>query len=125
MSLPLATRHMADLGADVIKIERPDGGDFARGYDSHVKGQSTYFVWLNRGKRSLTLNLKDQRSQEIARRLAADADVARYKQDGARGVEYGVESRKLRKVHRDQFFFSSNSSTSFASCFMASSSVPS
>ena len=75
VSLPLATRHMADLGADVIKIERPDGGDFARGYDSHVKGQSTYFVWLNRGKRSLTLNLKDQRSQDIAQRLAADADV--------------------------------------------------
>lgn len=75
VSLPLATRYMADLGAEVIKIERPDGGDFARGYDSHVKGQSTYFVWLNRGKRSLTLNLKDPRSRDIALRLAADADV--------------------------------------------------
>lgn len=75
VSLPLATRYMADLGAEVIKIERPDGGDFARGYDSHVMGQSTYFVWLNRGKRSLTLNLKDQRSRDIALQLAADADV--------------------------------------------------
>lgn len=75
VSLPLSTRYMADLGADVIKIERPDGGDFARNYDSHVKGQSTYFVWLNGGKRSVTLNLKDQRSREIAQRLAAQTDV--------------------------------------------------
>lgn len=75
VSLPLATRYMADLGAEVIKIERPGEGDFARGYDSHVKGQSTYFVWLNRGKRSLTLNLKDPQARQIAQRLAARSDV--------------------------------------------------
>lgn len=54
---PLCTRHLADLGADVIKVERPDGGDFARAYDSTVHGQSAYFVWLNYGKRSVVLDL--------------------------------------------------------------------
>jgi itaconate CoA-transferase len=50
VAAPLATRQLADLGARVIKVERPDGGDFARGYDTSVLGQSSYFVWLNRGK---------------------------------------------------------------------------
>lgn len=75
VSVPLATRHLADMGAEVIKIERPDGGDFARGYDSVVQGLSTYFVWLNRGKRSLTLNLKDPRGRHIATQLARRSDV--------------------------------------------------
>lgn len=75
VSMPLATRYMADLGADVIKIERLDGGDFARYYDTHVRGQSTYFVWANRGKRSLTLDLKDDRGRLIAGSLARTADV--------------------------------------------------
>lgn len=56
VAAPLATRHLADLGARVIKVERPNVGDFARGYDSTVKGQSSYFVWLNRGQESLTLD---------------------------------------------------------------------
>src|SRR5205823_9154044 len=55
---PLCTRHLADLGADVVKIERPDGGDFARRYDAFVKGESAHFVWLNRGKRSVVLDVK-------------------------------------------------------------------
>ena len=58
VAAPLCTRHLADLGAEVIKIERPAGGDFARGYDSFVLGQSSFFVWLNRGKHSLTLDVK-------------------------------------------------------------------
>jgi len=57
VAAPFATRQLADLGARVIKIERPDGGDFARGYDRTVKGLSSYFVWLNRSKESLTLDL--------------------------------------------------------------------
>jgi itaconate CoA-transferase len=72
---PLCTRHLADLGAEVIKIERPGGGDFARGYDTAVKGLSSYFVWLNRGKRSLTLDMKHPQAREILERLVASSDV--------------------------------------------------
>jgi itaconate CoA-transferase len=72
---PLCTRHLADMGADVIKIERPGGGDFARRYDSSVKGLSSYFVWLNRGKRSLTLDLKHRSAHEILERLIGQSDV--------------------------------------------------
>ena len=59
VAAPLATRHLADLGARVIKIERPGSGDFARGYDETVHGMSSHFVWLNRSKESITLDLKD------------------------------------------------------------------
>src|SRR6187551_3087237 len=72
---PLCTRHLADLGADVIKIERPDGGDFARRYDTAVKGESSYFVWLNRNKRSLTLDVKHPSARGILHRLLEGADV--------------------------------------------------
>jgi itaconate CoA-transferase len=58
VAAPSATRQLADLGARVIKIERPGTGDFARGYDRSVRGLSSYFVWLNRARESLTLNLK-------------------------------------------------------------------
>src|SRR3989441_5559006 len=70
-----ATRHPADLGARVIKIERPTGGDFARGYDTTVRGLSSHFVWLNRGKESLTLDLKRPESQLVLSRLLERADV--------------------------------------------------
>ncbi len=72
---PLASRHLGDLGARVIKIERPGVGDFARGYDRAVHGQSTTFVWLNRGKESLTLDLKSPSAKEVLLRLIARADV--------------------------------------------------
>ena len=58
VAVPFATRQLADLGARVIKIERPDVGDFARGYDTTVRGLASHFVWLNRSKESLTLDLK-------------------------------------------------------------------
>lgn len=58
VAAPFATRQLADLGARVIKVERPGVGDFARGYDTTVKGMASYFVWLNRSKESLTLDLK-------------------------------------------------------------------
>ena len=58
VAAPLCSRHLADLGADVIKIERPGEGDFARDYDSFVHGQASFFIWLNRGKRSVTLDVK-------------------------------------------------------------------
>jgi itaconate CoA-transferase len=75
VAAPFATRQLADLGARVIKIERPDGGDFARGYDTSVKGLSAHFVWLNRSKQSLALDLKHPAAAEILQRLLARADV--------------------------------------------------
>ena len=75
VAAPFATRQLADLGARVIKIERPDGGDFARSYDAVVKGQSSYFVWLNRSKQSLTLDLKRTEGMGVLLQLIAKADV--------------------------------------------------
>ena len=75
VAAPYATRQLADLGARVIKIERPGDGDFARRYDTAVHGHSSYFVWINRSKESLTLDLKDPRGREILHRLLDDADV--------------------------------------------------
>ncbi len=72
---PLCTRHLADLGADVVKIERPGGGDFARRYDRAVNGLSSYFVWLNRGKRSVTLDVKHPQANDILTRLIDRSDV--------------------------------------------------
>lgn len=75
VAAPYATRQLADLGARVIKVERPGGGDFARRYDTTVHGHSSYFVWLNRSKESLTLDLKDSRGREILHELLDGADV--------------------------------------------------
>jgi itaconate CoA-transferase len=75
VAVPFATRQLADLGARVIKIERPSGGDFARGYDTTVRGLSSHFVWLNRGKESLTLDLKRAEAQLVLSRLLERADV--------------------------------------------------
>src|SRR5919106_3911038 len=75
VAAPYATRQLADLGARVIKVERPGDGDFARRYDTTVHGHSSYFVWLNRSKESLTLDLKDPRGREILHQLLGGADV--------------------------------------------------
>ena len=75
VAAPFATRQLADLGARVIKVERPGGGDFARGYDRSVHGQSSYFVWLNRGKESLELDIKSRHGQEVLHALLGRADV--------------------------------------------------
>jgi len=75
VAAPFATRQLADLGARVIKIERPGTGDFARSYDQTVHGMSSHFVWLNRSKESITLDLKHPEAQEILRRLLSKADV--------------------------------------------------
>ncbi|HEY7417736.1 MAG TPA: CoA transferase, partial [Ktedonobacteraceae bacterium] len=75
VAAPLATRHLADLGARVIKIERPGVGDFARHYDQSVHGMSSHFVWLNRSKESLALNLKHAQGTVVLERLLARADV--------------------------------------------------
>jgi len=75
VAAPLATRQLADLGARVIKIERPGAGDFARQYDGSVHGVSAYFAWLNRSKESFTCDLKDPDDRELVERLVARADV--------------------------------------------------
>src|SRR3979409_2411794 len=75
VAAPFATRQLADLGARVIKVERPGSGDFARRYDEAVHGQSSYFVWLNRSKESLTLDIKTTQGRQVLADLLAEADV--------------------------------------------------
>ncbi|SFT50460.1 CaiB/BaiF CoA transferase family protein [Paraburkholderia aspalathi] len=75
IAAPFCTRQLADLGARVIKIERPGVGDFARAYDARVEGMSSHFVWTNRSKESLSLDLKQPVAQDMLHRLLADADV--------------------------------------------------
>jgi crotonobetainyl-CoA:carnitine CoA-transferase CaiB-like acyl-CoA transferase len=75
VAAPFATRQLADLGARVIKIERPGQGDFARGYDKTVHGQSSYFVWLNRGKESIEADLKSAADRRLVGALIDRADV--------------------------------------------------
>lgn len=75
VAAPLCTRHLADLGADVVKVENPVGGDLARGYDSVVNGQSAYFVWANRGKRSVALDLKSDGGHAALHGLLERTDV--------------------------------------------------
>lgn len=75
IAAPFCTRQLADLGARVIKIERPGVGDFARGYDERVRGLASHFVWVNRSKESLALDLKAPSSPEVLNRLLAKADV--------------------------------------------------
>jgi crotonobetainyl-CoA:carnitine CoA-transferase CaiB-like acyl-CoA transferase len=75
VAAPFASRQLADLGARVIKIERPGSGDFARGYDRTVKGLASHFVWINRTKESLTLDLKRPEASDVLTRLIARADV--------------------------------------------------
>ena len=96
VAAPLATRHLADLGARVIKIERPQVGDFARQYDSTVRGLSSHFVWCNRSKESLTLDLKQPEAKEILNRLLEKADV--FVQNFAPGAceRLGLGTAELR-----------------------------
>jgi itaconate CoA-transferase len=75
VSAPFCSRQCADLGADVIKVERPDGGDFARDYDGDMKGLSGHFAWLNRGKRSIVLDLKQEAGRATFGKLIDRADV--------------------------------------------------
>ena len=75
IAAPFCTRQLADLGARVIKVERPGTGDFARGYDQRVNGLASHFVWTNRSKESLTLDLKQDTATEVLDSLLATADV--------------------------------------------------
>jgi itaconate CoA-transferase len=98
VAAPLCTCRLADAGARVIKIERPEG-DFARGYDRAARGQSSYFVWLNRGKESLVLDIKDPADQALLERLLARADI--FVQNLAPGAasRAGFDPEALRQRH--------------------------
>ena len=75
VAAPFCSRQLADMGADVVKVERPDGGDFARAYDGALNGLSAYFAWLNRGKRSITLDLKTDADRVVFAKLLERSDV--------------------------------------------------
>src|SRR5918999_841997 len=99
VAAPFATRQLADLGARVIKVERPGVGDFARGYDETVMGMSSHFVWLNRSKESLALDLRQDEAKVVLRRLVARADV--FVQNLAPGAagRLGFGAEELREEH--------------------------
>ena len=99
VAAPFATRQLADLGARVVKIERPGVGDFARHYDETVKGMSSHFVWLNRSKESLTLDLKAEGAKDVLGRLLSTADV--FVQNLAPGAaeRLGLGAKDLRREH--------------------------
>ncbi len=75
VAAPLCSRHLAEMGAEVIKIERPETGDFARHYDTYVHGEASHFSWLNRGKKSVVLDIKSDEGKRALSALLADADV--------------------------------------------------
>jgi itaconate CoA-transferase len=99
VAAPICTRHLADLGADVIKVERPGEGDFARGYDSYVLGQASFFVWLNRGKRSLTLDVKHPQAKEVLNRLIGGADVLIQNLAPGAAARLGLSYEALKPTH--------------------------
>ncbi|HUZ62999.1 MAG TPA: CaiB/BaiF CoA-transferase family protein [Acetobacteraceae bacterium] len=99
IAAPFATRQLADLGARVIKIERPGVGDFARAYDSRVRGLASHFVWCNRSKESLTLDLKTPRAQEILGRLVGRADVLVQNLAPGAAARLGLSEVGLRPAH--------------------------
>ena len=99
IAAPFATRQLADMGARVIKIERPGVGDFARGYDERVKGLASHFVWTNRSKESLTLDVKHEEAQKVLMRLILEeADVVVQNLAPGAAARLGVSFEALSKV---------------------------
>jgi len=98
---PLATRQLADLGARVIKIERPGVGDFAREYDRSVLGQSSYFVWLNRGKESIELDIKDPGDRTVLDAIISSADVLLQNLLPGAVERLGLDAATLRATRPD------------------------
>ncbi len=99
VAAPFTTRQLADLGARVIKIERPGVGDFARGYDTTVRGLSSHFVWLNRSKESLTLDLKHPDAPKVLRRLLDGTDVFVQNLAPGASARLGLSATALREAH--------------------------
>ena len=99
VAAPICTRHLADMGARVIKIERPGSGDFARGYDQRVDGMCSYFVWANRSKESITLNLKHPDALTVLRELVAKSDVLVQNLAPGTAGRMGMSFEALRHKH--------------------------
>ncbi|GAA2412518.1 CaiB/BaiF CoA-transferase family protein [Actinomadura vinacea] len=100
VAAPFATRQLGDLGARVVKVERVDGGDFARAYDANVRGGlGTHFAWLNRGKESVALDLKRDEGREVLARLVAGADVFLQNLAPGAAARMGLGAAELRARH--------------------------
>jgi itaconate CoA-transferase len=99
VAAPFCSRQLADMGADVIKVERPDGGDFARSYDSALDGMSAYFAWLNRGKRSIVLDLKRDEDRAAFGKLIARADIFVHNLAPGSVERLGLGFDTLKVVH--------------------------
>ena len=99
VAAPLCTRHLVDMGADVIKIERPGDGDFARAYDDYVNGICSHFIWLNRGKRSVTLDVKHQDARSALDILIAGADVLVQNLAPGAAARLGLTYEALKPVN--------------------------
>ncbi|CAN7528772.1 CaiB/BaiF CoA-transferase family protein [Variovorax sp. LjRoot84] len=99
IAAPLCTRQLADLGARVIKVERPGGGDFARAYDQRVAGEASHFIWVNRSKESLTLDLKQPAAQAVLQELVAGADVLVQNLAPGAAARMGLGAEVLQAKH--------------------------
>ena len=99
IAAPFCTRQLADLGARVIKVERPGVGDFARAYDSRVRGQASHFVWTNRSKESLTLDLKQPAALATLKALLGQADVLVQNLAPGAAARMGISFEALSKEH--------------------------
>ena len=99
VAAPFCTRQLADLGARVIKIERPGSGDFARAYDERVRGLASFFVWLNRSKESLTLDVKHSEAHQILTQLLQGADVLVQNLAPGAAARLGLSYEALRERH--------------------------
>jgi itaconate CoA-transferase len=99
IAAPFCTRQLADLGARVIKVERPGAGDFARAYDQRVKGLSSHFVWTNRSKESLALDLKDAAALAALKKLVARADVLVQNLAPGAAARMGLSYEALKEQH--------------------------
>jgi crotonobetainyl-CoA:carnitine CoA-transferase CaiB-like acyl-CoA transferase len=98
VAAPFATRQLADLGARVIKVERAGAGDFARDYDRSVHGQASYFIWLNRGKQSLELDVKSDRGREVLAALLDRADIFVQNLAPGAAARLGLAAEELRSA---------------------------
>ena len=97
IAAPFCTRQLADLGARIIKIERPGDGDFARGYDTQVEGLSSHFVWVNRSKESITLDLKQDSALAVLKNLLKTADIFIQNLAPGAAARMGLTSEALQK----------------------------